>query len=155
MVFTGALIAILMVQIWLLLLASNWRIQRKCESLQANITPIKEGVAEDIDGKRQQISAVTKQFAGRGRILQALQEIHAYSPSAISLSRVAFESTRAGESMLTITGQADTLETALEYPTHMQEADLLKNLKTDRVVELMRPGGNSIAEFQLHCGIRE
>jgi hypothetical protein len=153
LVTTGGMIAILLIQIFLWLAIGNWRIARQCRAIENAIAPI-QGLAEDIDAKRQQVGAVTRQFVDRGAILSLFKDLFELTPPAVTLSRLTYEASHAGPGRLRIQGQSDTA-TAIEYPSVMQKARYLNNIKPDRIGEISRPGKANLAEFQLHCQVEK
>ncbi|MCK4887463.1 MAG: PilN domain-containing protein [Planctomycetes bacterium] len=143
--------ATLLVSLWLCLQAMNWRIDKHCRELQAQILPI-EHIAEKVESKRQKLKAIQKQFAGRGIISQIFHELYKFSPSNISISQLNFKS-KTDSAIIDIKGQSDSLSDAFEYADSMEQAPLLKKINITNVQQSPVAGG-SIVEFKANCIIR-
>ncbi len=143
--------ATLLVSLWFCLQAMNWRIDKHCRLIQAQISPI-EHIAEKVESKRQKLKAIQKQFAGRGIISQIFHELYKFSPSNISISQLNFKS-KTDSAIIDIKGQSDSLSDAFEYADSMEQAPLLKEINITNVQQSPVAGG-SIVEFKANCIIR-
>ena len=140
--------AMLLVSFWLCLQAMNWRIDKRCRLLQADISPI-EHIADTVESKRQKLKAIQKQFAGRGIISQIFHELYTFSPANISISQLNFKS-KTDSAIIDIKGQSDSLSDAFEYADSMEQAKLLKEINITNVQQSPVAGG-SIVEFKANC----
>ncbi|MFC1677110.1 hypothetical protein ACFL3G_08620 [Planctomycetota bacterium] len=147
-----AILAILVIfSFWLNFAMTNWRIDRACKQIKAQIAPV-EHIASSVESKRQRVKAIQKQLSNRDQISQILRELYKYSPRAISISQLQFTS-RSGAANINIKGQANSLSNAFEYSDAMKNADLLSNIQIINAQQISRPGG-SIVEFKADCLIR-
>lgn len=143
--------AALFISLWLCLQAMNWRIDKRCRGLQAQISPI-EHIADTVESKRQKLKAIQKQFAGRGIISQVFHELYTFSPANISISQLNFKS-KTDSAIIDIKGQSNSLSEAFEYADSMEKAQLLKGINITDVQQSPVAGG-SIVEFKANCVIR-
>lgn len=150
--FTGGLFVVFVLIVWLMLATINWRTVRMSRILEAQIAPI-EDTASSVDSKRQRVAAIQKQLSSRGRIVEIIEELYRYTPKAISLNTLTYESKQNG-AHIEIKGQADVLPTAWDYTEAMSKAKLLNAIQISNVQMVPRPGG-SVVVFKAYCDISE
>jgi len=148
---TAGLSFLLIFALWLNFVLLNWRIERTCRKIHAQIAPV-EHIATSVEGKRQRVKAIQKQLSNRGQISLVLQELYKYSPRSISISEIKFTS-HSNKVNITIKGQADSLSNAFEYSKAMKDARLLNDIHIINAQQVPRPGG-SVVEFKADCMIR-
>lgn len=149
--YTAGLAVTMLVLLWLYLVASNWRIERKINRIEAQIAPI-EKVAGGVDSKRQRVIAIRRQLSNRGQISRILDELYQYTPKAITISELKYEAAFNGASV-EIKGQADSMPAAFDYTDAVSKAQLLHGIQVENVQQISRPGG-SIVIFKAYCDIR-
>ncbi|HPS55252.1 MAG TPA: hypothetical protein PLP05_06620 [Sedimentisphaerales bacterium] len=143
--------ATLLISLWFCLQAMNWRVDKHCRMVQAQISPI-EHIADTVESKRQKLKAIQKQFASRGTISQIFHELYKFSPANISISQINFNS-KTDAAIIDIKGQSNSLSTAFEYADSMEQAELLKKINITNVQQTP-VAGKSIVEFEASCTIR-
>ena len=136
--------------LWFNFAVMNWRIERSCEKIAREISPIKH-IAAEVESKREKVKAIEAQLSNREEISVIFSNLYKYSPGQISLSQMSYSS-KADGSTISLKGQADSLSNAFEYSDAMEESELLNNIQIINVQQIPRPGG-SIVEFKAECAI--
>jgi type II secretory pathway component PulL len=147
---TASLLVLLMLLSWLYLVAANWRAEKKCRAIEAQIAPIKDA-AGWVGSKHERLKAIQRQVANRGQIAQIIDELYRYTPKTISINQLTYSSKPGGASV-EIKGQADQLFTVYEYTEAVREAKILSRIDIGDATQIPRPGG-SIAVFKAKCDI--
>ena len=124
---------------------AGYRERVKQEILLGRIGPVKH-IAESVESKREQLTAVSGQLSGRGILLDVFYELYRYSPAAISVSKIEVLREASGTAVR-IGGQANMLAEAFEYPEAMSEGKILRDLQIVNAQQIARPGG-SVIEFK-------
>ena len=148
--FTGVLLLVFVLLVWLILVAINWRTVRMSRVLESQIAPI-EDTAGAVDRKRQRVVAIQGQLSSRGRIVGIIREVYQYTPKSISLNTLTYESRKDG-AHIEIKGQAEVLSTAWNYTEAMSKAELLNGIQISNVQMVPRPSG-SVVVFNAYCDI--
>lgn len=136
--------------LWLILANMNWRMERLCRQIQAQIDPI-EHTASSVESKRQQLKAIERQVANRQELTTIFEDIYGFTPESISLSELTYTSNVSGD-VVQLRGQADMLASAFGYTEAMEDARVLRAIQIDNAQQVARQGG-SVVEFRAHCTI--
>jgi len=148
---TAGLLSVLIVLLWGWLWASMQKIESRCRSIEAQISPIAD-IAAGVARKREKVRGIRWQLSNRGRITKIMEELYKFTPRVISISELQIVSTH-DKCGVRLKGQADALATAFEYADAMQDAELLDRIQIVNAQQIPRPGG-SIVEFKADCDVQ-
>ncbi|HEX3006987.1 MAG TPA: hypothetical protein VHO90_05165, partial [Bacteroidales bacterium] len=148
---TGAASIAILLFLWLCLAGMNWRSQRLCHKIEAEIAPIKN-IAQTIESKRRQIKAIQDQLANHGVISKIIQEFYEFTPSQIALNELNYTVQPNGNS-IQVKGQADVLSNAFGYTEALKKASVLNALQIEDAQQIVKPGG-SVVEFRAKCNFK-
>jgi len=148
---TGCLSVLFIALLWLSLAAANWRTERLCRQIDAQIEPIKH-IAGQIEAKRRRIQAITNHLSNRGLITRVFEDLYRHTPDCISLSNLNYIVQHNAVSVQ-LKGQADILSNAFGYTEAMDNATALDAMQIENAQQISKPGG-SVVEFSAGCTVK-
>lgn len=144
-----ALLAILVLLVWLNLWLSNVRLSREIDIIDKQIEPIKD-VAIQVGAKKIQLNAIKEQISSKGKIIEILDDFYGYTPANISLNELKIEHLAKGL-RVQIKGQTQDHASAFGYTQALKKAAYIDGLNIGVGHMIPRSQGKSIVEFGAEC----
>ena len=145
LVITGALLALIVTFLSLILLTNIYSKNAYLKELKDRISRIEKD-ANDIEKMRQKIAVVEKRLDARGASINILMDIYRLTPKEIYMTSISIEE----KNKATIKGRASALSDVYKYAKTLEDSSLFEKVNTN-YANTKREDNIEYADFEIVC----